>query len=334
LVVIPDFTLANLPLELLLTQAPQKATYLPTDDHSYADAFLLHRHVFFYSPTANLLKATNGRARADGDVLVLANPFAGHHEPSDKELLLRFRTGWSFDPLPFAEVEAERIRRVRKRTEILKRGSANESLFLQEASQHRILHFATHAFVDTTFDAFSGLILAASPDSADDGILMGYEISNLDLNCDLVVLSACETGRGKLVHGEGVLGLPRQFLAAGAGSVLMTLWKVDDKLTSELMPAFYENLFNRRRSKAEALTEAKLTLLKQPIQPNGMHYQHPLFWAAFVLFGDPGFDVQASAKGLDFGIALWLLFTSGVVAIAAYWFLRSKIRTAARREGV
>ena len=74
---------------------------------------------------------------------------------------------------------------------------------------------------------------------------MGYEIADLDINCDLVNLSGCETGRGKIVAGEGVLGLPRLFLGVGANSVLMTHWKVDDKFSSELMPSFYDRNIDR-----------------------------------------------------------------------------------------
>jgi len=332
LVIIPDLALASLPFEILLSQPPPKSIYLPTEEHPYAGDFLLHRYVFFYSPTAALLQANVVPARAKADMLVLANPFEGKGELADKQVLLRHRTGWRFDPLPFAEIEAEKIKRIRPRAKILSRSNASESFFMQEAPRYPIIHVATHAFVDTTFDSFSGLILAAGKDTTEDGILMGYEISALDLSCDLVALSACETGRGKLVHGEGVLGLPRQFLAAGAKSVLMSLWKVDDKFTSELMPAFYEHFLKGRQSKAEALSQAKLALLKHPITGSGVHYQHPLFWAAFVLFGDPGFDTHHSGKEYSFKSGLVLLLVIGSFgAIAAYWISRkSKVRTDAR----
>ncbi len=330
LVIIPDLALANLPMEILLTQPPPKPTYLPTEEHPYARDFLLHRYVFFYNPTAALLQANAMPACAESNMLVLANPFEGKGELADKQVSLRHRTGWRFDPLPFAEIEAEKIKQIRPSAKILSRSNASESFFMQEASQYPLIHIATHAFVDTTFDSFSGLILAAGKDTTEDGILMGYEISALDLNCDLVVLSACETGRGKLVHGEGVLGLPRQFLAAGAETVLMSLWKVDDKFTSELMPAFYEHFLKGRQSKAEALSQAKLTLLNHPTTNSGVHYQHPLFWASFVLFGDPGFEVTPTKKGFDFTVALSLAFMIGLIgAIAAYWTYQNKGRTAA-----
>jgi CHAT domain-containing protein len=111
-----------------------------------------------------------------------------------------------------------------------------------------------------------------------------------------VSLSACETGRGKIVAGEGILGLPRLFLGAGAKRVLMTHWKVDDKFTSELMPRFYDYFLNRKLSKAEALKEAKLSLIRQNKQ-EGLNYQHPFYWAAFTLYGTP-------SEKLDNGISM------------------------------
>jgi CHAT domain-containing protein len=103
----------------------------------------------------------------------------------------------------------------------------------------------------------------------------------LKLNADLVTLSACRTGLGKLVSGEGVLGLTRAFLYAGTRSVLASLWNVNDTATAELMTAFYRNL-KRDLSKDEALRQAKLELLhgKQPA------WRHPYFWASFVLIGE------------------------------------------------
>lgn len=119
-------------------------------------------------------------------------------------------------------------------------------------------------------------------------MLMGYEISDLNLNCDLITLSACETGRGKLMVGEGILGLPRLFLSAGAKSVMMTLWKVDDLFASQLIPEFYHEYLNNNLPKVHALAQAKRKMLNKPSPVNGIYYQHPLFWASFTLFGDPG----------------------------------------------
>lgn len=169
-----------------------------------------------------------------------------------------------------------------------------------------ILHIATHGFFlpdeDVTADKTlgfsseqtlqnpllrSGLLMAGASASKDqnlmnqeDGILTAYEASLLDLqNTDLVVLSACETGLGDLVNGQGVYGLQRAFLSAGARSVLMSLWEVDDNATQELMTAFYKNYLQQLQgNKLEALRKAQREVKK--------HYAHPYYWGAFVLIGN------------------------------------------------
>ena len=123
-------------------------------------------------------------------------------------------------------------------------------------------------------------MLSLGGDAEEDGVLQMSEIMRLKLNADMVVLSACRTGLGKLLNGEGVLSLTRAFFYAGASSVAVSLWNVNDLATAELMKAFYLNLV-RGLPKDEALRQAKLTLI------NGRHrpWQHPYFWAPFVLVG-------------------------------------------------
>jgi CHAT domain-containing protein len=106
-----------------------------------------------------------------------------------------------------------------------------------------------------------------------------YEIFNLKLNADLVVLSACETGLGKEVKGEGLIGLTRAFLYAGTPSVVVSLWQVQDRSTAELMVRFYRHLKNGQPSKAEALRQAQLELIRHGT------FAHPYYWAPFVLVG-------------------------------------------------
>jgi CHAT domain-containing protein len=115
-------------------------------------------------------------------------------------------------------------------------------------------------------------------DAVEDGLLQVYEIFNLKLNADLVVLSACKSGLGKKVRGEGLIGLTRAFMYAGAPSVVVSLWSVVDRSTASLMVKFYETL-NQAGDKAEALRQAKLKMIQNPL------YAHPYYWAPFVLIG-------------------------------------------------
>ncbi|MBN1998431.1 CHAT domain-containing protein, partial [candidate division KSB1 bacterium] len=288
LLILPDNAIINLPFELLLTQKPAKTHYSPSDKPTYVENFLVHQYSFVYNPTLTNPPQKRYNMSNKPNLLVYANPFYMPRMDIHPLLSLRQFSGWRFDPLPFAELEAERIKQYYPHTKIIKREQALETRFKEEADRYEIIHLATHAFVDSTFDAFSGLAFSLGADSTDDGLLMGYEISDLDLSCDLVTLSACETGRGKLMEGEGVLGLPRQFLAAGSKSVLMTLWKVDDKFTSQLMPEFYDFYLNKKMSKADALENAKHNMLSLKPSSQGIYYQHPFYWASFVLYGDPG----------------------------------------------
>lgn len=315
LLIVPDLALMNLPFEMLLIEPPESSDYTPSDFPSYADHFLLHRYTLVYTPSTTLLQEEPKAKAKLRNYLVFANPFGGAPALGQNSNSPGLRTGWRFDPLPFSEVEADRIKSSEPQTRVYTRANATKATFIKEAPQYQIVHIATHAFVDTTFDAFSGLVLATSDDSTDDGMLMGYEIADLDLRCDLVTLSACETGRGKLVAGEGVLGLPRLFLGAGAQSVLMTLWKVDDKFASDLMPRFYHKLLNEKLSKADALAAAKRLILGQRNSEDNIYYQHPFYWASFVLYGDPGMRQVSSPTRMVLAILFTAILILGLIGV-------------------
>lgn len=148
----------------------------------------------------------------------------------------------------------------------------------------RWIHFAVHGFVDEVRPEYSGLVLSLDDDPVENGLLQVYEIFNLDLNADLVVLSACDTGLGKNVRGEGLLGVSRALLYAGAASVAVSLWQVADASTSELMVRFYRHLMETG-DKAEALRLSKLELIEEG------NYDRPYYWAPFILIGRPGSGV-------------------------------------------
>lgn len=162
--------------------------------------------------------------------------------------------------------------------------TASQELALSpEVERYRYLHFATHGFLDNERPELSGLALSfLDRDGRDkDGFLRLVEIYNLRLAAELVTLSACETGLGKQVSGEGIVGLTHGFLHAGASRVLVSLWRVDDRASARLMRRVYEGIFREKLSPAAALRKAQISLRQDPAT------RDPFFWAAFVLHGDP-----------------------------------------------
>jgi CHAT domain-containing protein/tetratricopeptide (TPR) repeat protein len=151
-----------------------------------------------------------------------------------------------------------------------------------ELSRYRYVHFATHGYFDSEHPNLSGLVLSLVDEQGRprDGFLGANEIYNLQLPAELVVLSACETGLGKEVKGEGLVGLTRGFMYAGAARVMVSLWSVSDKATSELMQRFYKRLLQDRQRPAAAMRAAQVEMLRQP------RWREPYFWAAFTLQGE------------------------------------------------
>jgi len=193
-------------------------------------------------------------------------------------------SGFKLQPLPYSGVEVDKISALfpQASQKIFKKHKATEDIFKQEESKHPfgIVHFATHALINEKIPKHSCIVLAQDNDPAEDGFLQMSEIFNIPIEAELVVLSACETGRGKLLSGEGLMGLARAFMCAGASSVSVTLWKVSDRSTADFMEHFYTAL-RAGKGKAESLRYAKLQMLKSP-RPA---YHHPFYWAPFVLFG-------------------------------------------------
>jgi CHAT domain-containing protein len=166
--------------------------------------------------------------------------------------------------------------------------SATETAFKTEPLvDFKIIHIATHSFTDTQFPERSGLILGVDPASHDDGLLQVREIIRLRFNADLVTLSACNTGVGKLEGEEGVTNLVEAFLVSGAKSVVASLWTADDTSTLDLMERFYTHIA-KGEDKATALRRAKLDLLAKFVG----RQVPPYYWGAFVLVGDGGSPVS------------------------------------------
>ncbi len=187
--------------------------------------------------------------------------------------------------LPFSRDEANAIGLLAGRDRTLRATDfqASRAAVLGSALEnYRIVHFATHGLIDAERPELSGLILSLVDDRGrpQDGLLRLHDIFSMRLNADLVVLSACQTALGKEIKGEGLVGLTRGFMYAGAPRVVASLWQVSDVATAELMKKFYTGMLKRRLPAAAALRAAQLELARDP------RWRSPYFWAAFVLQGD------------------------------------------------
>lgn len=190
-----------------------------------------------------------------------------------------------FSRLPFSREEAEAIVSLAPKNALMKAMDfqANRALATNgELSHYRIIHFATHGLLNSQHPELSGLVLSLVDENgrSQDGFLRMQEIYNLNLPAELVVLSACQTGLGKEIKGEGLVGLTRGFMYAGAQRVIASLWKVDDFATAQLMKSFYRGMLKEGLKPAAALRAAQLEMLKQK------NWSSPFFWAAFTIQGE------------------------------------------------
>jgi CHAT domain-containing protein len=253
---------------------------------------------------------TNGTQRA-GSVAIIADPVFDANDPrlrtaqrqksgdrpvsesaqstfqSSSRLLSRAVRNSPFEKgiprLVFSRREAQAILAVRPNSFAALDFRANRAAAISgELAKYGIIHFATHGLVNSEHPELSGILLSMVDErgARQDGFLQLSDIYDLSLPADLVVLSACESGLGKTVKGEGLIGLTRGFMYAGAARVVATLWKVDDSATAELMGEFYRQMFINKKRPPEALKEAQLSISRQK------RWQSPYYWAGFVLQGE------------------------------------------------
>ncbi len=228
--------------------------------------YLIEKHTILTSPAIQVLELTRQqRQKVKGkDVLVMGNPTMPSVGIPPQKL----------PPLPSAEKEAVAIATLENTTALIG-SNATLAAFKQKLPTARIIHLATHGLLEGENKGIPTAI-ALAPSGNDNGLLTPAEIVDLPINAELVVLSACDTGRGKIT-GDGVIGLSRSLITAGASSVIVSLWSVPDSSTSELMTEFYQKL-QPNSDKAKALRSAMLNTMKR--RPN------PIDWAAFTLIGE------------------------------------------------
>jgi CHAT domain-containing protein len=187
--------------------------------------------------------------------------------------------------LPFTRSEADRILAVARAGSNLKALDfrANRAMATSgELGKYRYVHFATHGYLDTTRAGLSAIVLSLFDEEGkpQDGFLRTHDIYNLKLPAELVVLSACETGLGKDVQGEGLEGLTRGFMYAGARRVVVSLWTVNDRATASLMHRLYTEILQNNKTPAAALRAAQIEMLRAG------QWQSPYYWAPFVMQGE------------------------------------------------
>ncbi len=232
--------------------------YLPFNALHDGREFLIDRYRLRLLPSASVmpyLRPVHPTTRA---LLAFGNPDLG-----DPRLDLKH-----------AQTEAQAVTRVLPGSRVLVRREASETAFKRQGAGYAYLHFASHGDFNADSPLNSSLLL--SKDRENDGTLTVGELYSMRLNADLVTLSACETGLGKIANGDDVVGLTRGFLYAGSRSIVASLWKVDDEATAYLMTRFYSAL--KGTSKREALRLAQIETRKK--------YPHPYYWAAFQLTGE------------------------------------------------
>ena len=292
LIIVPDGKLALLPLSAL-----------PFPD---SDKLLIAKNEIVYEPSASLLnilsKIQTHKQLPTKDLLVFADPVFDNSDnrltaknesesflPAILGLNLRdFRLIDANGKIPrlFAtQAEADSIAETvgKSRTEVLSGFAANRERVLNPTiSDYRMLHFATHGLVDVTRPEVSSIVLSQFDENGEkrEGFLRLQDIYALDLASDLVVLSACQSGVGKEIKGEGLMSLNNAFLQAGAKSVVSSAWKVDDDATAEFMKHFYTNLVDKQLTASQALRQAQLEMSKSA------QFSSPFYWAAFTVQGE------------------------------------------------
>ncbi|MEN8116890.1 MAG: CHAT domain-containing protein [Bacteroidota bacterium] len=284
LILIPDGKLSYISFDALLQTLPDTSK---TINFSKLD-YLIKNYNLNYANSANILfRNRNNSKKINNKTLAFAPEYNG--EPFETTNARSF----ILSPLPGVQKEVESISKTVK-TKIFRNTEASESNFRKHCKDYDILHLAMHAFIDDSIPARSSLTF--SPKSKENklennGIVQTADIYNLELNARLTVLSACNTGIGKLQKGEGIMSLARGFLYAGCPSIVMSLWEVEDESGTRIMSSFYKNL-KKGKQKDAALRLAKLDYLEN----SNSRQAHPHYWMGFVSIGDnspiyTGYDI-------------------------------------------
>jgi len=269
--IVPDGFLWTVPFDALITPSGR---------------FVAERHAIAYAPSIAMLDWAAKRvpvASARHELLAFGDPMISA-KTSRKAAVYR---DLSLGALPDAVREVRTLTQLygSERTAAFTGAAAREAVLKKLIGGYRVIHLATHGVVDDSSPLYSALVLSAADVDAEDGLLEMREMRDLDLQADLIVLSGCDTARGDVHQGEGVIGMSWAFLMAGCPTTVVSQWKAESHTTAKLMIEFHKRLL-AGDSKAEALRQARLALLHDP------HYAHPFYWAPFVVVGEGSSNIR------------------------------------------
>jgi len=316
LVIVPDGELGHLPFEtFLVEQAPQEFT--PYKELHY----VLDDYKVSYNYSAALWKQNKEESNTQNNgqmlgvaadyTLELPNNLSPLRLPSDQDLRA------ILNPLPAAKKEIEGLQE--KFEGLFVFGTeASEKLVKQKAADYAILHFAVHGVLDNRRPVLSSLAFSEDGDSVENNFWQAHEISKMDLNANLVVLSACETGYGRFEQGNGIASLARSFMYAGAPALIVSLWQVNDYATAVIMENMYKNLA-AGQPKDEALRQAKLQYVDMAVGVAG----HPAYWSPFIQIGSTA-PVTIQQKTNAWGWRAGLLLGIPLLGLGFWWWRRQK----------
>lgn len=299
LIIIPDGLLGRLNFDLLLTKDSESVT-------SWKDLPYLLKDFNISNAYAATLLFNTDREIEKSEKNLLAFSFGGPDVIDGNNISLQRVRSASVTDLPGS------IQEIKSISELVDGDYcygkfASEGVFKETAPDYQILHLAVHGEVDDEQPSYSKLYFNAT-DTLEDGLLHAYELYNMSLNAELAVLSACNTGTGKYLAGEGIMSLGRAFSYAGVNSLLLSRWDVPDDTTPEIMSTFYRELKNGK-DKSEALREAKLNFLNQASDSRS----HPFFWGSFYILGD---DTPIDL-GRSISFHFWIIGL-GLLGVAGY----------------
>ncbi len=317
LIIIPDAEIGYISFDILLTRQPKP------DETDFRDLpYLIAENSISYAVSATLLfnDFKKANAKVERRLLAFAPTYDNIKHLDIKDLINKRSERNVLMPIPGVQKEVENISRIFN-SSVYEDKQATETNFKDRAGNYGLLHLAMHTIINDENPLYSKLVFYQNNDKQNDGLLNTYELFNMDLNAQLAVLSACNTGAGLLQKGEGIMSLARGFFYAGVPSIVMTLWSVEDYSGVELMTSFYSALAEGK-TKDIALQQAKLYYLQNSDQLKS----HPHFWAAYVNIGDTT-PLQMSRK-IHY---LWLYIGLSALLISVILFLIIKMRNRNRK---